>query len=161
MNGSLELLVPERAAQALLSAGTRSDSVEVNFIDHRLDGPNFHVGGSGLGEQIDRHCVAHIEPLFPVQPQFIRGELPATRMLVVVAVNLSVALEAHGDRILDVVATFRGLGDNVVDLDFTTAETMAYATSPLAAGKKRRDVAVIEGHLRVSSICLDNIYYTA
>jgi hypothetical protein len=72
-------------------------------------------------------------------------------MLVVVAVNLSVALKANGYRVLYFIATVTFSRDNVIRFDFYAAESMADAAAPMAARKQSGNFVSCEGHV-ISSV---------
>jgi hypothetical protein len=67
-------------------------------------------------------------------------------MLVVIAVNFCMAVEAHRDRIRDtIIATLRRWSD-VVGFDLHAAETVADAAPSLASYQQRGDIVSIEWH---------------
>lgn len=82
-----------------------------------------------------------------MRTQLLRLELAPSRMLVVIAVNLCVALEAHRYRIFDLVATTTLCRNDVVRLDLDAAESMTNATTPMTLAEQRRNFVSIEGHI--------------
>jgi hypothetical protein len=67
-------------------------------------------------------------------------------MLVVVAVDLSVALEADGDCVLDIVLAFLISRKDVVGLDLHAAEPMADTASAMDLDEQPRDLIAIKWH---------------
>jgi hypothetical protein len=85
-----------------------------------------------------------------MKPQFLRIEFAASRMLVVVAVNLSVAFEADRNRVVDMVLPTARDRVDVVGLDFYSAKPMADAATPVASDQQFGDLISFEGHGEMS-----------
>jgi hypothetical protein len=70
-----------------------------------------------------------------MKPQFLRMKLAATWMFVVVAMNLGMAFEAHGNRVIDTVvpAGFDRL--DVIDLDLYSAKPVTDTAASVATGQ--------------------------
>jgi hypothetical protein len=67
-----------------------------------------------------------------MRPQFLRMKFATARMFVVVTVNLGLALEAHRDCVLYVVAAAALDWGDVVCLDLYSAEPMTNTATPVA-----------------------------
>jgi hypothetical protein len=68
-----------------------------------------------------------------MKSQFLWLEFSTARMLVVVAVNLGVAFEAHRNRIIDMVAAVALGRNDMIGLDLYSAKPMADAATPVAS----------------------------
>ena len=93
-----------------------------------------HVLLVPLRRRGDRALVAQLQPLFSMERQLLRSELPTSRMAVVVEGDLSVTLEADGNGIGNVVAPAIGLRINVVELHLDAAEPVAHTAPAVAPG---------------------------
>jgi len=82
---------------------------------------------------------ADFQPLLFVKLQLFGQKLSATRMLVVVAVNLCVAFEAHRNRVFDTIAAIVLYRNNVVCLDLDATEAMTDAAASVRLREKYRD----------------------
>ena len=89
---------------------------------------------------------ANPKPLVLMRPQFLRKKFATARMLVVVTVNFSVALEAHRNRVFYIVAAAALHRNDVVCLDFHSAETMADTATPVALRQQFGNLISFEGH---------------
>jgi hypothetical protein len=78
---------------------------------------------------------AYPEPLILMLTQLFGLEFSPTRVAIVVAMNLSVALEAYRYRILNFITPAALCRDDVVRLNLDSAKPMANAASPVAPGE--------------------------
>jgi hypothetical protein len=85
-----------------------------------------------------------------MKPQFLRIEFAASRVFVVVAVNLSVAFEADRDRVVDMVLATAGDRVDVIGLDLYSAKPMADAATPVASDQQFGNLISFEGHGELS-----------
>ena len=83
-----------------------------------------------------------------MKPQFLRIEFSASRVFVVVAVNLSVAFEADRNRVFDIVLPTAGDRVDMIGLDLYSSKPMADAATPVATDQQFGNLISLKGHGR-------------
>lgn len=86
------------------------------------------------------------DPLLLVAAKFIWQELATTRMLVVIAVNLSVTLEADGNCVPSIILAALSSRNDVVDLHLHAAEPVADTASAMDLNEQLRNLTTINWH---------------
>jgi hypothetical protein len=143
-DSATELLVTKQSAQIVKI--TAHDEVKLSSSSIKAwSGPTSETRDEarstpGVCSQICNHC--------DLWPRSSRNELAAPRMLVIVAMNLSVAFEANRNGIVDFICAALRPGNNVIGLDLRSAQTMADAAPAVNSDQQIRYLIASESQFR-------------
>lgn len=128
-DGAAELFVTEKGAHIVTAGVLTHGLVELKFVDERLEWADIRSAGRRYKKLWV--LLACFKPLILVSTKFVCLKLATPRMLVVIAMDLSMALEANGDCILYIIRPLGTLRDDVIGLDLHAAEAMADTATPM------------------------------